>query len=483
MTNGTIICEDTMIMTLKSDIRVKSFVLMANTISQFTLFWQNAKMGKENTQSVWSCMEDLKRAILVSVDTEANEDDNKHKEMKELIKACEMEPIAVVLQALSVPNPATYLGSGKLSELSQLVKTMEADTVVFEDTLSPAQLSNISDAVDAEILDRTGLILKIFESRARTREAKLQVESANLSYMLPRLVGMRKNLGRQGGASGSLSNKGQGEKQIELDRRHIEKRMAELRRELESVSQTRDVQRKARERSRIPSVSMVGYTNAGKSTLMNYLVRLSGKDEKEVFEKDMLFATLDTSVRLITTGDHKDFLFTDTVGFLSDLPHGLIKAFRSTLEEVHYADLLLIVTDASDPDYREKIAVTEETLKEIHAEKLPRIYVMNKADCLETVPENKTFPDRIYISAKTGMGMDALLCKIREKVYADNETLTLLIPYSDGAAFSLAKENGNVLSIEYLGEGTKLVVDSPKWLAGKVKKYVMSESGPDTPTE
>ncbi len=220
------------------------------------------------------------------------------------------------------------------------------DYVIFNDTLSPSQLKNLQREIDVPVWDRTYLILEIFSRRARTKEAKMQVESARLQYMLPRLMGLRDSLGRQGGASGSLSNKGSGEKQIELDRRKIEGRISELRRELERMEQEREVQRRKRTQGTYPQAALVGYTNAGKSTLLNKLVELSsGKEEKMVMAKDMLFATLDTTVRKISLSGSQDFLLSDTVGFISRLPHSLVKAFRSTLDEIRYADLLLHVVD------------------------------------------------------------------------------------------------------------------------------------------
>ena len=313
-------------------------------------------------------------------------------------------------------------------------------------------------------MDRTSLILEIFSRRAKTREARLQVESARLQYMLPRLVGMRDSLGRQAGASGSLSNKGSGEKQIELDRRKIERRISELGRELDAIEHDRDIQRRKRSKSALPLAALVGYTNAGKSTLMNRLLTTcadtaggSVKEEKMVMEKDMLFATLDTTVRKIEPGNRKDFLLSDTVGFVSRLPHGLIKAFRSTLDEVRYADLLLNVVDASDERFREQMRVTEETLRELGAEKIPCIHVMNKADKIMDPGElPKIDGNRIYLSAKQGYGIPALLSLIEEKLYAGNREGVFLIPYSRGELVSYLNENASVHTCEYLPEGVKI---------------------------
>ena len=246
--------------------------------------------------------EELQRAILVGVCLDSDNSDYLHamEELRELAKACEMEVVAIIEQNMASPNPATYVGSGKVQEIAETVNQLEADYVIFEDTLSPSQLKNVQKEINASVMDRTNLILEIFSRRAKTREARLQVESANLQYILPRLVGMRESLGRQGGASGSMSNKGSGEKQIELDRRRIEKRISELRRELEAIEHDRQVKRGKRMQSAVPQVSLVGYTNAGKSTLLNRMLgRYVGKEEKKVMEKDMRFVTLDTKVRRI----------------------------------------------------------------------------------------------------------------------------------------------------------------------------------------
>ena len=300
------------------------------------------------------------RALLAGVHLNQNNDfEVSMKELHNLVKACDMDPVARVDQNLSCINAAYYIGSGKVGEIREAVETLCVDYVIFNDTLSPSQLKNLQREIDVPVWDRTYLILEIFSRRARTKEAKMQVESARLQYMLPRLMGLRDSLGRQGGASGSLSNKGSGEKQIELDRRKIEGRISELRRELERMEQEREVQRRKRTQGTYPQAALVGYTNAGKSTLLNKLVELSsGKEEKMVMAKDMLFATLDTTVRKISLSGSQDFLLSDTVGFISRLPHSLVKAFRSTLDEIRYADLLLHVVDFSDEHYKEQIEVT-----------------------------------------------------------------------------------------------------------------------------
>ena len=286
-----------------------------------------------------------------------------------------MEPVKEVVQNLSKPYQALYMGKGKLLEVKEYLEEGSVDVLIFDRSLTPTQLRNLQSLLDYPILDRTTLILEIFAVRAKTREAKLQVESARLQYVLPRLVGMHKALSRQGGGSG-LANKGAGEKKLELDRRRIEKRMSELEKELKKIERERITQQKRRQKSQIPRVALVGYTNAGKSTLMNGMLdKYTRDDSKKVLEKDMLFATLDTTVRRIQTSPDREFLLSDTVGFIHQLPTGLVKAFRSTLEEAKEADLLLHVLDYSDEAFLEQKKVTEETLKELGAGDIPVIYV------------------------------------------------------------------------------------------------------------
>lgn len=384
-----------------------------------------------------------------------------------------MEVVGLITQKMEGINKAYYIGSGKVSEVKEFAAECEAEIVIFDNALSPSQIRNLQDAIDMPILDRTTLILDIFAIRAQTREAKLQVETARLQYLLPRLVGMHEALSRQGGASGSMSNKGTGEKKLELDRRKIEHRISELRKELDAVEQDRNTQRKKRMNSRIPQVALVGYTNAGKSTVMNQMVdRFTGNSEKKVLEKDMLFATLETSVRSIETGDNKPFFLVDTVGFIHNLPHGLIKAFHSTLEEVKYADLLIQVIDFSDEQYRQQMEVTKQTLQELDAGDIPMIYVYNKADRCGREDLPKVMENQIYMSAVNGVGIEELAELIKSKVYADNVNATFFIPYTKGAVASYFMENATVLETEYEAEGIRLTVNCHKQDAERYKEYM-----------
>lgn len=351
------------------------------------------------------------RALLLGINLHDGEDFARSmQELAYLAEACGMEPVKEVVQNLAKPYQALYMGKGKLLEVKEYLEEGSVDVLIFDRSLTPTQLRNLQSLLDYPILDRTTLILEIFAVRAKTREAKLQVESARLQYVLPRLVGMHKALSRQGGGSG-LANKGAGEKKLELDRRRIEKRMSELEKELKKIERERITQQKRRQKSQIPRVALVGYTNAGKSTLMNGMLdKYTRDDSKKVLEKDMLFATLDTTVRRIQTSPDREFLLSDTVGFIHQLPTGLVKAFRSTLEEAKEADLLLHVLDYSDEAFLEQKKVTEETLKELGAGDIPVIYVYNKADrCMqaETIPSIRD--NRIYLSAKTGRGIPELV--------------------------------------------------------------------------
>ena len=376
-------------------------------------------------------------------------------EMVSLVKACDMEPVGRIEQNMESANTATYIGAGKVQEVREMVRALEADLVVFDNGLSPIQLRNLSRDLDCPVMDRTTLILEIFSARAKTREAKLQVEVARLQYMLPRLVGLHDALSRQGGASGAMSNKGAGEKKLELDRRRLEQRLTTMRRELEKISGERETQRKKRAASGIPRVALVGYTNAGKSTVMNAMLSAyDGEEEKMVYEEDMLFATLDTTVRRITPPDQNDFLLSDTVGFISNLPHNLVKAFRSTLEEVREADLLIQVIDYSDENYMEHIRVTEDTLKELGAAQIPMIYAYNKADlCGMGTFATIQGDDRLYLSAKSQSGIDTLMTLVSGKLSKRYRNCAFIIPYQRGDVVSYLNDNAVVHRTEYREDG------------------------------
>jgi len=396
-------------------------------------------------------------------------------ELVSLAEACFMKPVAIVTQKMEFVNKGLYIGTGKVQEVKELVKTLEAKLVIFDNSLTPSQLRNLQEELACPAMDRTNLILDIFESRAKTREAKLQVETARLQYLLPRLVGMHEALTRQGGTSGSMSSRGAGEKKLELDRRRIEHRLSELRKELDEVSDERMIQRKKRQSARIPLVALVGYTNAGKSTIMNAMVDKYVKDDdKKVLEKDMLFATLDTTVRRINTGNNKDFLLSDTVGFIHKLPHSLVKAFRSTLEEVQNADLLLQIVDYSDPFYREQMKTTKETLTELDAGDIPLLTVYNKVDKTggEIFYPKVVGEDKIYLSAKDEISLDALVEFILNKIYADYVEETFLIPYAKGNLVSYFRENAHLISQEYEENGTKLTVKCHKADKNKYADYL-----------
>ena len=418
------------------------------------------------------------RALLAGADTGTDEEEfvRSMEELKSLAKACEMEPVGVVTQKLDSINKALYLGTGKVQELKEAAGFLEADVVVFDDTLTPSQLSKLQRELDKPVLDRTTLILDIFALRARTREAKLQVETARLKYLLPRLVGLHQALTRQGGTSGSMSSRGAGEKKLELDRRRIEKRITELNRELKEVSREREVQRKKRQASRLPFVALVGYTNAGKSTILNAMLERYAKDEgKKVLEKDMLFATLDTAVRRICTGNNQDFLLSDTVGFIHKLPHGLVKAFHATLEEVAHADLLLQIVDASDPHHKEQMQTTQEILTELHASDIPMLTVFNQADrCAQPLEYPKRAGEnKVIMSAKDERSLDLLTAMILERVYGAYTLAEFLIPYANGDITSYFMEQSQVLESAFEENGTRIKVRCHRADKNKYNQYLI----------
>lgn len=409
----------------------------------------------------------MEHTVLVFADTELQEIENQ--EFIQLVKACDMEIEEIFEQNLKAISFRTYIGSGKCHEIREYLENHEIDRVLFNHDLTPLQIRNLEEILMVPVMDRTELILAIFERRATTRTARLQIESAQLKKLLPRLIGANMQLGRQ---SGSGKNKGVGEKQLEIDRRRIKSRIHEVERELKRVEAERSTQRRNRMRKDIPLVSLIGYTNAGKSTMMNMLLEHTQADEdKKVMEKDMLFATLDTSVRHIDLPNGREFLLSDTVGFVSELPHSLIKAFHSTLEEVKYASLLVQVVDASDPEMEKQMRVTEETLLEIGAGDLPMIIVFNKCDKTDFIYPNVRGHE-VYMSAKEHKGIEELLEVIHQKLHPDEITVEMVLPYEKGAVYSLFMEQALVHNRDDQEDGIHIQVTLSRKFYEKYKSYV-----------
>ncbi|MGP0587295.1 GTPase HflX [Paenibacillus timonensis] len=416
------------------------------------------------------------KAILVGVNLNHQADfDYSMEELANLTEACDIEVVGVLTQNLPKVTPSHYIGTGKIEEVRALMEAHDGNLVIFNDELSPSQLRNLESDLQCKVIDRTLLILDIFAERAKTREAQLQVEVARLKYMLPRLIGLRESLGRQSGGVGT-KNRGAGETKLELDRRRIEEKITALSRELETLVAHRQTQRKQRKKNDVPVVSLVGYTNAGKSTIMNALLETySPGQEKQVLEKDMLFATLETSVRNIPLEDNKAFLLTDTVGFVSKLPHHLVKAFRSTLEEVSEADLLIHVVDYSNPEFARMIEITHQTLKEIGITDIPAIYAYNKSDRTDqAIPDVQG--DIIYLAAKPRIGIAELVNEIRGRIFKDYIKCTMLIPFDKGSLVSYLNEHANVLDTNYEAEGTKLTLECRQSDYGRYQEYVIEAS-------
>lgn len=411
----------------------------------------------------------IQRAILVGVDLNNDKNfDYSVEELKNLAEACSVQVVGVLTQKLERVNPACYIGTGKVDEVALLVEQHDANLVIFNDELSPSQIRNLEHGLQCKVIDRTILILDIFASRAKTREAQLQVEVAQLKYMMPRLIGLNASLSRQAGGIGS---KGPGEKKLELDRRRIEEQVHKLNKELDSLVLARKNQRKLRKRNSTPVVALVGYTNAGKSTTMNALLTVSNAQaEKSVFEKNMLFATLETSTRQIQLPDNKQFLLTDTVGFVSKLPHQLVKAFRSTLEEVTEADLLLHVVDLSHPEFQTQIEITNKVLDELGVKETPMVYVYNKADLIadEFTPSTK---EAVRISAKNLTNIDTLIDCIKSHIFQHYVKASFLIPYDRGNLVSYLNEHANVFETEYLENGTLITVECSEHDAERLAEY------------
>ena len=376
--------------------------------------------------------------------------------MEELAGLAEADGVIVagqMIQSLERPNTATLIGKGKVEELAELCRNMEADMVIFNDELSGVQLRNLEEALEVRVIDRTILILDIFADRAVSREGKLQVELAQLQYRMPRLTGFGRSLSRLGGGIGT---RGPGEKKLETDRRHIAGRIDDIKAELARIGKTRQVQRSGREKSQIPVVALMGYTNSGKSAIMNRLLQLSEREDKTVSSQNMLFATLDTQHRKITLEQGSEFILIDTVGFVSRLPHSLVEAFKSTLEEVRYADLLIHVVDSSYENRDFYMEVTNKVIEQIGAGDKDQIVAYNKMDIAKSVPLDVSGHEAVYLSAKTGENINVLVEKIREKIFGGRVEMTLLIPYQRGDITSYLCENAQIFSMEYEEEGTLL---------------------------
>ena len=395
-------------------------------------------------------------------------------ELKELTKAAGAEVVGSITQNRQSRDSAYYIGKGKVEELKVYCESLGATMVIFNDELSGAHIRNIEEIVNIKVIDRTTLILDIFAQRALSKEGKLQVELAQLKYRLPRLYGMGGEMSRTGAGIGT---RGPGEQKLEVDKRHILNKAADIRRELREVKKNRETQRVQRLKSNIPIVALVGYTNAGKSTLLNELIK-THKDydiEKEVMAKDMLFATLDVTLRKALLPNKKEFLVVDTVGFVSKLPHDLVEAFKATLEEVQYADLILHVIDATNSSYELQKKTTESVLKELGADDKHTILVYNKIDRLDLDIYPKNTDDVIYISAKKGINMEKLLYMIEDALMKNTYPVTLLLPYDKGQIFSKIKDKYNVDNFEYGEIGITLDVNLEEEDYNIYREYILEK--------
>ncbi|MGA1689725.1 MAG: GTPase HflX [Candidatus Nanopelagicaceae bacterium] len=413
----------------------------------------------------------LERVVLVGVWTEGTikEAENSMAELAALAETAGSQVLDALIQRRDKPDPATFIGSGKVSELKGVVKSTGADTVICDGELSPGQLRNLEDKVKVKVVDRTALILDIFAQHAKSKEGKAQVELAQMSYMLPRLRGWGESLSRQAARAGGIGGRGPGETKIEIDRRRIRDKMAKLRREIGEMKVARDTKRQERRRNSIPSVAIAGYTNAGKSSLLNRLTNAG------VLVQNALFATLDPTVRKAETRDGRVYTMSDTVGFVKHLPHELIDAFKSTLEEVSGADLIVHVVDGSHQDPLGQIKAVREVIRDIGGEKIPEIIALNKADIAD--PEMMRLvlreePDAYPVSVHTGAGIEALIGAIEASLPRPKVEVNTLIPYNRGDLVSRIHEEGEILREEHLAEGTALHARVDGALAHLLEKFV-----------
>ncbi len=409
----------------------------------------------------------INRAVLVGLSAHCltareNADESTMEELEDLLETAGGRCVGAVLQSRDTPDPRTFIGEGKVAEVKELVANGGADMVIFDNVLSPSQQRVLSEELGVQVLDRSALILDIFAQRARTKEGRLQVELAQYQYLLPRLLGMWTHLERQEGAIGT---RGPGETQLETDRRHIRRKISKLKEELEEVRRVRGVQRERRIKNEVPVVAIVGYTNAGKSTLLN---KLTGA---EIPANNRLFDTLDTTTRTLEISDTCTVLLSDTVGFIRKLPHHLVEAFKATLEELSYADLLLHVIDVSNPEWREQAEVVDRLIQELGAAETPRIEVFNKCDRYtgDIVPHGA---DIASISAKTGEGLDHLLEMIGQRLDTGSCRVVLHLPYDQGGQLDVLYRDAKVERVEY-GETVEVTAVLPPILLGRMKDYIV----------
>jgi GTP-binding protein HflX len=386
-------------------------------------------------------------------------------ELRRLATTAGAEVLDALIQRRERPDAGTFIGKGKAKELAGQVRALGSDTVIMDDELSPGQLRQLEELVDAKVIDRTALILDIFAQHATSREGKAQVELAQLNYLLPRLRGWGESMSRQGGIG---TPRGQGETKMEIDRRRIKRRISRIRRDLDAMARTRDVKRQGRDRAGVPGVTLAGYTNAGKSTLLN---RLSGAG---VLVQDQLFSTLDPTTRRLDLPDGRSVTLTDTVGFVAKLPHDLVEAFKSTLEEVGRADLVVHLVDASQPGPEVQIDAVRAVLAEVGAGEVPELLVLNKIDLVDELTLSRLarrFPGAPQVSAATGQGIEQLLAAVAERAPHPEVLLAALVPFTRGDLVDRAHRDGEILSTDHTGDGTLLVLRAPASLAGALDPF------------
>ena len=385
-------------------------------------------------------------------------------ELAALVETAGAESVGMILQSREKPDPHSFIGEGKVEEVKRMVDNSEATMVIFDNDLSPSQIRVLTELCGVQVLDRSGLILDIFAQRARTKEGCLQVELAQYQYLLPRLIGMWSHLERQGGTGGSpIGTKGPGETQLETDRRHIRRKIDKLKEELEEVRRVRATQRQRRQKNEIPVVAIVGYTNAGKSTLLNAITGAG------IPANDRLFDTLDTTTRLLTVSDTLDVIISDTVGFIRKLPHQLVEAFKATLEELEYADLLLHVIDVSNPEWEEQARIVDDLIRELGADDIPCIRVYNKCDVAFGFQRKEE--DAVTLSARTGEGVTDLLAAIDKKLDKGTKRVTLHLPYDKAGALDALYREARVESVEYGATVDVVAVCTPR-IIGQLHQFI-----------